>query len=111
MCKSLLLGFYDLDIDEHDVSGYTVGTVYLKNLQISAAEMTQYLANVKLSNTNCLTKKYRVPFFEYLLRDQTVMKYIARSKRYKDYTLMQYIRYSYHIILSILRSSYYQIYY
>ena len=111
MYKSLLLGFSNLDIDKHDVSGYTVGTVYLKNLQISAAEKTQYLANVKLSNTNCFTKKYRVPFFEYVLRDQTVMKYIAQSNRYKDYTLMQYIRYSYHIILSILRSSYHQIYY
>ena len=47
--------------------------------------MTQYLANIKLSNTNCLTKKYRVPFFEYVLKDQTVVKYMARSTRYKDY--------------------------
>ena len=48
--------------------------------------MTQYLANIKLGNTNCLTKKYRVPF-EYVLKDQTVVKYMARSTRYKDYTL------------------------
>ena len=49
--------------------------------------MTQYLANIKLGNTNCLTKKYRVPFFEYVLKDQTGVKYMARSTRYKDYTL------------------------
>ena len=33
MYNPLLLGFYNLDIDEHDVSGYTVGTVYLKKSQ------------------------------------------------------------------------------
>ena len=56
--------FSNLDIDRNDVSGYDVGTVYLNNLNISAADMTQYLANIKLSNTNCLTKKSRVPFFQ-----------------------------------------------
>ena len=88
------LSFHILDIDRNDVSGYHVGTVYLNNLNISAAEMTQYLANIKLSNTNCLTKKYRVPFFEFALKDQTVVKYMARSARYKDLPLTEYIRYS-----------------
>ena len=48
------------DINLHDISGYTVGTQYLNNLEISSAEMTQYLCNIKMSSTNCLTKKYRV---------------------------------------------------
>ena len=72
-----LLPFCNLDNDRNDVSGYHVGTVYLNNLNISAAEMTQYLANIKLSNTNCLTKRYRVPFSEYVLKDQAVVKYTA----------------------------------
>ena len=87
--------FCNLDIDRNDVSGYDVGTVYLNNLHISAAEMTQYLANIKLSNTNCLTKKYRVPFFEIVLKDQTVMKYMVCSIKYNDYSLTEYIRYSF----------------
>ena len=29
-----------IDIDTHDISGYTVATQYLRNLQISEAEMT-----------------------------------------------------------------------
>ena len=72
-----LLPFCNLDIDQNDVSGYHVGTVYLNNLNISAAEMTQCLANIKLSHTNCLTKRYRFPFFEYVLRDQTVVKHMV----------------------------------
>ena len=89
-----ILPFRILDIDRNDLSGYHGGTVYLNNVNISAAEMTQYLANIKLRNTNCLTKKYRVPFFEFALKDQTVIKYMARSTRYKDLTLTTYIRYS-----------------
>ena len=81
-----------LDIDQNDISGYHVGTVYLNNVNISAAEMTQYLAKIKLSNTNCLTKKYRVPFFEHVLKDQMVVKYMSRSIRYKEYSLTEYIR-------------------
>ena len=72
-----ILPFRILDIDRNDLSGYHGGTVYLNNLNISAAEMTQYLANIKLSNTNCLTKRYRVPFSEYVLKDQAVVKYTA----------------------------------
>ena len=60
----------------HDVPSYTVGTQYLQNLEISSAEMTQHLSNIKLSGTNCITKKCRVPFFNHVLRDATVIKYM-----------------------------------
>ena len=46
---------YFSDIDIHDIAGYTVGTQYLNNLQISSAEMTQYLYNIKMSYTNYIT--------------------------------------------------------
>ena len=81
-----------IDIDTHDISGYTIATQYLRNLQISEAEMTQYLCNVKMANTNCLTKKYRVPFFCYALHDKTVIKYLNRPIRFKSLNLTQYIR-------------------
>ena len=81
------------DIDIHDVSGYTVGTQYLKNLSISSAEMTQYLCNIKMSATNCITKKYRVPFFNYVLNDKIVHKYMDRPARFKSLTLTEYFRY------------------
>ena len=58
------------DIDLHDISGYTVGTQYLNNLEISSAEMTQYLCSIKMSSRKCLTKKYRVPFFNHVLKDK-----------------------------------------
>lgn len=63
-----------INIDTHDISGYTIRTQYLRNLQISEAEMTQYLCNIKISSTNCLTKKYRVLYFPYVLRDKIVLK-------------------------------------
>ena len=81
------------DIDIHDVSGYTVGTQYLQNLSISSAEMTQYLCNIKMSDTNCITKKYRVPFFNYVLNDKIVHKYMDRPARFKSLTLTEYFRY------------------
>ena len=81
-----------IDIDTHDISGYTIATQYLRNLQISEAEMTQYLCNIRMANTNCLTKKYRVPFFCYVLHDKTVIKYLNRSIRFKSLNLTQYIR-------------------
>ena len=81
------------DIDIHDVSGYTVGTQYLQNLSISSAEMTQYLCNIKMSATNCITKKYRVPFFNYVLNDKIVHKYMDRPARFKSLTLTEYYRY------------------
>ena len=49
---------YFSDIDMHGISGYTVDTQYLNNLQISSAEMAQYLCNIKMSHTSCITKKY-----------------------------------------------------
>ena len=81
------------DIYIHDVSGYTVGTQYLQNLSISSAEMTQYLCNIKMSGTNCITKKYRVPFVNYVLNDKIVLKYMDRPARFKSLTLTQYSRY------------------
>ena len=81
-----------LDVDIHDVSGYTVATQYLQNLEISSAEMTQYLSNIKLSGSNCITKKYRVPYFNHALRDATLIKYMDRPERFKDLSFIQYIR-------------------
>ena len=80
------------DIDIHDISGYTVASRYLKNLQISSAEMTQYMSNLKMAGTNCLTKKYRVPFFNNVLKDKIVGKYMNRSQRCDSLTLTQYTR-------------------
>ena len=88
LCVTLLS-----DIDIHDVSGYTVGTQYLQNLSISSGEMTQYLCNIKMSGTNCITKKYRVPFFNYVLNDKIVHKYMDRPARFKSLTLSEYCRY------------------
>ena len=88
LCVTLLS-----DIDIHDVSGYTAGTQYLQNLSISSAEMTQYLCNIKMSDTNCITKKYRVPFFNYVLNDKIVHKYMDRPARFKSLTLTEYCRY------------------
>ena len=90
--KFVLLQFVLSDIDLHDISGYTVGTQYLNNLEISSAEMTQYLCNIKMSSTKCLTKKYRVPIFNYVLKDKIVMKYINRPARFQSLTLTQYMR-------------------
>ena len=89
---SHVLNLCFIDIDTHDISGYTIATQYLRNLQISEAEMTQYLCNIKMANTNCLTKKYRVPFFSYVLHDKTVIKYLNRPIRFKSLNLTQYIR-------------------
>ena len=58
---------------------------------ISAAEMTQYLSNIRMSGTNCITKNYRVPYFSYVLEDRVVIKYLHRSNRFHDKTLTQYI--------------------
>ena len=81
-----------IDINTHDVSGYTIAAQYLRNLQISEAEMTQYLCNIKMATANALTKKYNVPFFSYVLQDKTVNKYLNRAARFKSLTLTQYIR-------------------
>ena len=55
--------------------------------------MTQYLCNIKMSATNCITKKYRVPFFNYVLNDKIVHKYMDRPARFKSLTLTEYCRY------------------
>ena len=65
----------------HHILGYTVASRYLKNLEILSAEMTQYMFNIKLAATNCLTKKYRVPFFNTILKDKIVQKYMDRPQR------------------------------
>lgn len=72
--------------------GYTVGTQCLNKLEISTAEMTQDLCNNKMSSTNCLTKKYRVPFFNYILKDKIVIKYMNRPGRFQSLTLTEYSR-------------------
>ena len=54
--------------------------------------MTQYLCNMKMSHTNCITKKYRVPFFNYALTDKIVMKYMNRPVTFKSLTLTEYSR-------------------
>ena len=79
-------------MDIQNVSGYTVGSFYMNNLSISAAEMTQYLSNIRMSGTNALTKKYRVSYFNYVLQDKIVIKYLHRSERFKKKSLTQYIR-------------------
>ena len=80
------------DINVHDISGYTVGTRYLMNLQISYAEMTQYICNIRMTGTNCLTKKYRVPFFNTVLTNKIVLKYMDRPQRFESLILVQYRR-------------------
>ena len=59
------------------------------SLQISSAEMTQYLCNIKMSFTNCMTKKYRVPFFNFVLKYKTDIKYMNRPARLKSLTLTE----------------------
>ena len=88
----LFFKFVIIDIDTYDMSGYTIGTQYLRNLQISEAEMTQYLCNIKMSATNTLTKKYRVPYFPYVLKDKIVVKYLNRPASFRTLNLTQYIR-------------------
>ena len=65
---------------------------YTNNLQISEAEMTQYLCNIKMFGTNCLAKNYRVPYFSYVLRDKIVNKYMSRPATFRSLSLTQYIR-------------------
>ena len=62
------------------------------DLSISAAEMTQYLANIRMSDTNCLTKNYHVPYFSNVLEDKVVIKYLHRPDRFHDKNLTQHIR-------------------
>ena len=64
-----------------------------KNLSISSAEMTQYLCNIKIFGTNCIIKKYRVPFFNNVLKDKIVLNYMDRPARIKTLTLTEYSRY------------------
>ena len=92
LCSFLFLKIIIIDIDCYDISGYTIATEYLRNLQISEAEMTQYLCNIKMSATNTLTKKYRVPYFPYMLKDKTVQKYLNRPASFRSLNLTQYIR-------------------
>ena len=54
--------------------------------------MTEYLSYIKLSGSNCITKKYRVPFFNHALWDATLIKYMDRLERFKDLTFIQYIQ-------------------
>lgn len=63
-----------------------------RHLQLSVAEMTQYLCNIKMCFTNCLTKKYCVPFFAYVLRGKIVLKYLNRPASFNSLNLTQYIR-------------------
>ena len=76
----------------HDISGYTVACRYLKKLQISSAEMTEYMCNIKIAGTNCLTKKYRVHIFANVRADKMVAKYITRPERFESLTLIQYAK-------------------
>lgn len=46
-----------------------------------------------MSGTNCISKKYRVPFFNYVLKDKTVLKYMDRPAKFKSLTLTEYSRY------------------
>lgn len=75
-----------------NVSGYTFGILCMNNLSISAAEMTQYLSGIRMSETNALTKKYRVPYFNYVLKDKIFIKYLHQSERFKEKSLTQYIK-------------------
>ena len=81
-----------IDIDVQDISGYTVGTQYLNNLEISEAEMTQYLCNIKMSSINCNSKKYRAPYSSYVLEDKVVQKYMNRPNTFSSLNLTQCIR-------------------
>ena len=54
--------------------------------------MTQYICNIKMAGTNCLTKKYRVPFFNTVLNDKIVAKYMERPQRCNSLTLVQHTR-------------------
>lgn len=74
------------------MSGYTFGILCMNNLSISAAEMTQYLSGIRMSETNALTKKYRVPYFNYVLKDKIFIKYLYQSERFKEKSLTQYIK-------------------
>ena len=80
-----------INTDSYDISGYTIATECLQNLQISEAEMIQYLCNIKMSATNTLTKKYRVPYFT-VLKDKIVQKYLNRPASFRSLNLTQYIR-------------------
>ena len=46
--RSVFALLHFTEIDTQNVSGYTVGTVYMNKLPISAAEMTQYLSSILL---------------------------------------------------------------
>ena len=81
-----------IDIDVKDISGYTVGTQYLNNLEISEAEMTQYLCNIKMLSINCSSKKYCAPCFSFVLEDKVVHKYMNRENTFSSLNLIQYIR-------------------
>ena len=70
---------------------YTVETLYMNNLWISAAEMTQYLSSIRMSGTNALTKKYCVPYLNYILKDKIVIKYLHCSERFKEKSLNRLI--------------------
>ena len=80
------------DIDVQDISGYTLGRKYLQNLAISEAEMRRYLCNIKMSSIYCNTRKYRAPYFSYVLQDKIVLKYMVRPNSFSSLTLAQYIR-------------------
>ena len=41
-----------------------------------------------MAGTNCLTKKYRVPFFNTVLNDKIVAKYMDRPQRCNSLTLV-----------------------
>ena len=81
-----------IDIDVQDISGYTVGTQYLRNLALSEGEMTQYLCDIKMSSINCDMKKYHIPYFLYVLQDKIVHKYMARPNSFSSLHSKQYIR-------------------
>ena len=81
--RSVFALLHFTEIDTQNVSGYTVGTVYMNKLPISAAEMTQYLSSIRMCDINCLTKKFCVPYF-YVLQDKVVIKYLHRSNRFHE---------------------------
>ena len=62
-------------------------------MQFLAAEMIQYLCNIGMSHANCITKKYCVPLFDFVLKDKIVIKYMNRPVSFKSLTLTEYSRY------------------
>ena len=72
-------------------SAYVYIVSLLCSMDVQCSD-TEYLSNIKLSGSNCITKKYRVPYFNHALWDATLIKYMDRLERFKDLTFIQYIQ-------------------